>query len=871
MASFADSRSTEGGARLEQLIAIDGNSLLHRAYHALPPMTTRAGVPTGALHGFLSMLLKLIERNPDYLVVAFDLHGPTFRHEQFEAYKAGRKETDEDLRAQFPLLKDLLKAMGIAVCETPRYEADDILGTFSRLCGAQQIDALLVTGDRDALQLIDDHTHVLMTRKGISETVEFDRDVLKEQYGLEPDRMRDLKGLMGDNSDNIPGIPGVGEKTAMKLLEDYGTLENVLSHAGELKGKLAEKVAANADSARMSYEIGTICTNAPIPLTIEDCRFHPETLPGARAKLLELEMRGIAGRFAGEGATQSGSTDSAAVKAERVTLESIEDVIAVMKDAGKIHRLAIEAGQTVQFALEPGRYYEIVQGADLFSTTIDETELFSALRPVFENADCEVLAFDTKRLRHLLDRFGIPLRAKVFDAMIADYLLDATRPATSFPMLCERFDVNTAPNAAMLFELRDRMLVQLQEANMTKLYEEMELPLSCVLYDMEREGFRVDLDILKQLQAQFDEQSAALEKQIYESTGETFNILSPKQLGEVLFGKLGLPAGKKNKSGFSTDAETLDSLMDRHPAIPLILEYRFLTKLKSTFIDGLLNVVGEGNDRVRTQFNQCVTATGRISSTEPNMQNIPVRTPQGREIRKAFIATEGNLLVDADYSQIELRLLAHISGDEGMIQAFNSGKDIHRTTASEVFRVPFEEVTSELRSAAKAVNFGIVYGISDFGLARNLNIPVKRASEYIKLYFDRYPGVKAYLDRSVEEAKRNGYAITMFDRRRSMLELKSSNYNTRSFGERVAMNMPIQGTAADIIKLAMVKVSEMLKERKLKTKLILQVHDELIFDVPNDEVEEVVKLVHDCMEHVAELSVELEADVKVGQSWYETK
>ncbi|MEA4939880.1 MAG: DNA polymerase I [Christensenella sp.] len=855
---------------MKQLIAIDGNSLMHRAYHALPPMTTRAGTPTGALHGFISMLLKLIERNPDYLVVAFDMHGPTFRHDQFTEYKAGRKETEEDLRAQFPLLKELLRQMGIAVCETPRYEADDILGTFSRLCEAQQIDALLVTGDRDALQLIDEHTHVLLTKKGISETIEFDRDVLKEQYGLEPDRMRDLKGLMGDNSDNIPGIPGVGEKTALKLLEEYQTLENVLAHAGEINGKMGEKIAANADSARMSYEIGTICTNAPIPLTVEDCRFHPEALPGARTKLLELEMRGIAARVAGD-AKPDASPAVDIAKANRVAIESIERLAEVLGKTSSIKQFAIEAGQTIQFALDASQYFEIVQGADLFSATIDETALFRAMQPIFENADCEVLASDTKRLRHQLDRFGISLRAHVFDAMIADYLLDATRPATSFAMLCERVDANATPNAAMLFGLRDHMLPQLEESNMTKHYTEMELPLSNVLYEMEREGFRVDRTILKQLQAQFNEQSESLAKRIYESTGETFNILSPKQLGEVLFEKLGLPTGKKNKSGFSTDAETLESLTDRHPAIPLILEYRFLTKLKSTFVDGLLNVVSDENDRVRTQFNQCVTATGRISSTEPNMQNIPVRTSQGREIRKAFISSEGNLLVDADYSQIELRLLAHISGDEGMIHAFNSGKDIHRTTASEVFRVPFEDVTSELRSAAKAVNFGIVYGISDFGLARNLDIPVKRAAEYIKLYFDRYPGVKAYLDRSVEDAKRTGYAVTMFDRRRAMLELKSSNYNTRSFGERVAMNMPIQGTAADIIKLAMVKVSEKLKERGLKAKLILQVHDELIFDTPTAEVEEVVALVHDCMEHVASLSVELDADVKVGHSWYETK
>ncbi len=855
---------------MKQLIAIDGNSLMHRAYHALPPMTTRAGVPTGALHGFISMLLKLTERNPDYLVVAFDMHGPTFRHEQFEAYKAGRKETEEDLRTQFPLLKELLSKMGIAICETPRYEADDILGTFAKKCEAEGIDALLVTGDRDALQLIDEHTHVLLTKKGISETIEFDREVLKEQYGLEPDRMRDLKGLMGDNSDHIPGIAGVGEKTAMKLLEEYGTLENVLAHAGEIKGKMGEKIASGADSARMSYELGTICTTAPIPLTIEDCGFHPEAMRGGRTKLMELEMRGLAARIGGDSAPEPAAQAKISA-AQRVELDSIEAVLDTIKKASPVRSFAIDVGETVQFAFSPDTYFEIVQGADLFCTPIDEKTLYSAFRPVFESANSETLAFDTKRLRHLLNKFSITLKTCVFDAMIVDYLLDATRPATSFSLLCERFCQNQKPNAAMLFSLREIMLRDLEEANMTRLYTDMELPLAGVLYEMEREGFRVDRSVLSQLQAQFNEQSETLAKKIYESTGETFNILSPKQLGEVLFEKLGLPTGRKNKSGFSTDAETLESLSERHPAIPMILEYRFITKLKSTFVDGLLNVVSAEDDRVRTQFNQCVTATGRISSTEPNMQNIPVRTQQGREIRKAFIASEGNVLVDADYSQIELRLLAHISGDEGMIAAFNSGKDIHRTTASEVFRVPFSEVTSEQRNAAKAVNFGIVYGISDFGLARNLDIPVKRASEYIKLYFDRYPGVKAYLEKSVDEAKKNGYAITMFERRRAMTELKSSNYNTRSFGERVAMNMPIQGTAADIIKLAMVKVSRILNERGLKTKLILQVHDELIFDTPKEEAEEVENLVHECMEQVAHLSVPLDADVKVGHSWYETK
>ncbi len=853
---------------LKRLIAIDGNSLMHRAYHALPPMTTRDGVPTGALHGFLSMLLKLAEQKPDYLVVAFDMHGPTFRHEEYEEYKAGRAETPDELRGQFTILKELLAAMGVAVCECPRYEADDILGTFAKRCEAQGVDALLVTGDRDALQLVGKHTHVLLTKKGISETVEYDPAALMEQYGLSPAHMRDLKGLMGDSSDNIPGIPGVGEKTALKLLGEYGDMENVLAHAHEIKGKLGEKIANNADSARMSYRLGTIETDVPLTCSLEDSRFVPEHMGAARTRLIALELRGVASRLPQSDMAAASQTHA---EIEQVAIETIGQLRSVLGDAAMRQEIAIDAGACISFAFDGARRYTIAPGGDLFSTPIDEREIWTALRPIFENERARVLAFDTKRLRHLLDQFGVALRAAVFDAMIADYLLNATRPAQSLEALCQRFDPNAGANVALLFFVRKDMQSRLERFGMTRLYEEMELPLSSVLFDMEREGFRVDEAILLELSEQFKRESERLAARVYELTGESFNILSPKQLGEVLFNKLGLPAQRKTKSGYSTDADTLEALRERHPAIEPILQYRFITKLKSTFVDGLLAVRSGRDGRVRTQFNQCVTATGRISSTEPNMQNIPVRTEQGRQIRRAFVASEGNVLVDADYSQIELRLLAHISGDEGMIAAFRDGRDIHRTTASEVFGVPFDEVTGDLRSAAKAVNFGIVYGISDFGLARNLDIPVRQAGEYIRMYFARYPRVKAYLDESVELARQNGYARTMFERRRPMPELASSDYNTRSFGERVAMNMPIQGAAADIIKLAMVRVVPLLSERGLKAKLILQVHDELIFDVPPAEQDEVVSLVHDCMEHVAELRVPLEADVKVGHSWFETK
>ena len=855
---------------MKQLIAIDGNSLMHRAYYALPNMTATDGFPTGALHGFLSMLLKLVEKKPDYLVAAFDMPGGTFRHAIYAEYKAGRKETPEDLKTQFPVLKELLVQMGIAVCECQNYEADDILGTFSRLCGKADVSALLVTGDRDALQLIDAHTHVLMTKKGITDTVEFDEQTLLEAYGLSPDHMRDLKGLMGDASDHIPGVPGVGEKTALKLLGEYGTIENVLAHAGEVKGKLGEKLLENADSARMSYQLGTICTEAPITMGIEDCALDVATLRGGKGRLSELELRSIVSRLpAGEGSvTVEPPQDT--LRINTVSIQSSEELCGLAELAAHAEALAVALGDMLEFAFDGATCYRVEGGGDLFSPGIDPSEVFTLLKPLLEDPEKRLLVFDIKRLRHAAGRYGISVNARVFDAMIADYLLNAIRPAGSLEILLEQRLHTEKGNAAMLFALERPMLDAISKADMDSLYQGMELPLSTVLYEMETEGFLVDGAILRELQGQFKTRSEELEQAVYREAGETFNILSPKQLGGILFDKLGLPAKKKTKSGYSTDADTLEALADANPIVPMVLEYRFLTKLKSTFVDGLLNMQGP-DGRVHTSLNQCVTATGRISSTEPNLQNIPVRTELGREIRKAFVASPGNVLVGADYSQIELRLLAHISGDQGMIAAFNNGLDIHRATASEVFGVPPEDVTSDMRSAAKAVNFGIVYGISDFGLARNLGIPVRQASEYIKLYFSRYPGVKAYLDSSVTMAKEAGYAKTLFNRRRALPELTSGNFNTRSFGERVAMNMPIQGTAADIIKLAMVHAAAALEKNRLQSKLILQVHDELIFDTPSGETEAVMEMVKACMENVVQLSVPLLAEVKTGHSWYDTK
>lgn len=853
---------------MKKLIAIDGNNILYRAYFALPSMMTKSGVPTGAIFGFLSTLFKLTQEQPDYLLVAFDMHGPTFRHEQYDDYKAGRAETPDDLRTQIPLMKKLLAEMGIAVCECPRFEADDILGTFARLANESGVDALLVTGDRDALQLIGPNTHVLMPKKA-NETVEYDEALLMEQYGLVPARMPDLKGLMGDSSDNLPGIPGVGEKTARKLLEKYGTLENALAHAADEKGALQKKLTEGAESARMSYRLGLIDTHAPVPFGLEACAFEPARLAGGAPMMQELELRSLLSRLPKGGASMQQHEKNTNII--HVCVDDAEKLAALVETLGKAKRLALHVEDALSLSADGITQYDVVLGATLLDAGLDEGQVYAALKPLLEHEGTEKLVFDAKRLRHILARFGIALAGVTFDAMLADYLLHAIHPAGSLKTLAGERLGFAEGGAAALVRLADSMVPELAEKELDWLYREVELPLERVLFDMEQIGFALDTDVLQEMSTTFKVRIDAIAEEIYRLAGERFNILSTKQLGAVLFDKLQLPPWKKTKSGYSTDAETLETLADKHEIVPLIIEYRTLSKLCSTFLDGLLAVVRPESGRVHTSFNQNVTATGRISSTEPNLQNIPVRTELGREIRKAFVASEGHLLVDADYSQIELRLLAHMSGDEGMIRAFREGDDIHRRTASEVFGVPFEEVTSAQRSAAKAVNFGIVYGISDYGLARNLGITRKEAAHYIELYLARYPGIQRYMLESVAAGKRDGYVRTLMGRRRELPELQSSNYNTRSFGERVAMNMPIQGTAADVIKLAMVRVHEALQREGLQAKLILQIHDELIIDAPFEEAARVEKLLAECMENVIALSVPLSAEVKTGRSWFETK
>ncbi len=848
-------------------IAIDGNSLMYRAFFALPDMLASDGTPTGALHGFFSMLFKLLERDPSHLLVAFDMHAPTFRHEFYTDYKAGRKPMPDALREQMTLLHQLLPDMGIRVCECERYEADDILGTIALACHGEGISALLVTGDRDALQLVSDHTHVLLTKRGITDTLEMTPALLMETYGLTPDRMRDLKALMGDNSDNIPGIPGIGEKTAQKLLAQYGSLENVLDHAGEIPGKLGEKLLANAESGRMSYRLGTICNTAPIGIAVSDCAFSVDRLSGGAALLSKLELRSILQRIPAPAAAVEAQTDHA----ERRTLQNGEDIRLLVSDVKRSGRVGITLLPTVSFAADGAVSYELSAGETLFDVGPSFQEVIHALLPCFADDRIACIAYDGKRLLHALDEAGVPDAMIADDVMLLDYLIHANRPSDGLSSLCQQMLHIDLPTAAHLFPLCDMLHARIAEMDMTNLYRDVELPLLRVLYDMEQLGFSVNPDVLRELGKQFSARAQQLQGEIYELAGESFNILSTKQLAEILYEKLHLPPWKKTKSGYSTDAESLETLSDKHPIIPYILEYRNVSKLNSTFVEGLLDKFGSRDGRIHSRFQQCVAATGRISSAEPNLQNIPVRTELGREIRRAFVASEGNILVDADYSQIELRVLAHLSGDEGMIASFCNEEDIHRRTASEVFHVSMQDVTGEQRSQAKAVNFGIVYGISDYGLARNLGIPVKQASGYIEQYLDRYPGIRRYMKESIESAKQLGYAQTLFRRRRPLPELKSANYNTRQFGERVAMNMPIQGTAADMIKLAMVRVRQSLADGGYRARLILQIHDELIVDCPPEESDAVAALIKDCMEHVVAMRVPIVADVRIGKSWFDTK
>lgn len=843
----------------DTFLIVDGNSLLYRAFHALPLMDYN-GVYTNAVHGFLNMLLRCMrERSPRWCAVAFDEHGPTFRHTEYAEYKAGRAPTPPELRPQFDIIKEILSAMGLGVLSLQGYEADDILGTLSLQCREKGMDALLLTGDRDALQLVDDEITLLLTRKGISEVEECTPARVKELFGVLPTQITDLKGLMGDSSDNIPGIPGVGEKTAVKLLDQYETLENVLAHSGEIKGKLGERVRENTEKARFSKWLATIRRDIPLEVHYDACEAHrmADGIPTLRkyglmtiANRMAQELGVPAENEAEADAPQFADWEELTAEGARALCEGEKDVAVYLSE----EELSLCGGEKRLRAPLGGQ-------TSLFEMHGLGNDPMADCAPVWQRP---IVTHNGKKLLHTLAVQGRPLPEIAFDTMLAAYVLNPQEKSYHLSAFADA-------DASGVWALRQRQEKQMRREGLEELYRQIELPLLNVLFDMEREGFRVDIPVLQDIGARLSQRENELREHIYTLCGVgEFNINSPKQLGDVLFSKLGLRAGRKTSKGFSTDAETLESLRDDHPAIADILEYRQVSKLHGTYIDALIRKVGE-DGRIHTFFDQTGTATGRISSAEPNLQNIPVRTDMGREIRRAFIAAPGHVLIDADYSQIELRILAHFSGDHAMVDAFRQGQDIHARTAAEVAGINIADVTPQMRSHAKAVNFGLVYGISDFGLARNTGMSRKEAAAFIERYFAAYPGVKTFMEQKKAEGYAQGEVRTLFGRVRKLPELKSSNYNMRTFGERAAMNTPVQGTAADIIKLAMVRVHDALKQGRFRAKLILQVHDELIIEAPEEEKDRVAALLRGCMENVYALSVPLVAEVKMGNSWYETK
>ena len=869
----------------EKIVLIDGHSILNRAFYGVPDLTNSEGLHTNAVYGFLNIMFKILdEEKPEYLTVTFDVHAPTFRHEMYADYKGTRKPMAEELRQQVPVIKEVLRAMDIEIIEQAGLEADDLLGTISCMCEAKGMDVSIISGDRDTLQLATEHVKIRIpkTKQGKTEVEDYNAAEVKERYGVTPKEFIDVKALMGDASDNIPGVPGVGEKTATKIIQDYQTIENAYEHADELKPPRASKnLKEYWEQAKMSKVLATINTHADIDFDIEKARHGNPYTKEAHELFKRLQFKNTLSRFDVEASSNEIEktfreiTDKEEIR--RIFAEAAEAECAgaaVSKDPGNVLPLFAHSSGFGRIAIAFGqdKIYSFPCGMDT-----DRDFLFSELSELAGKAK----RFAMCGLKEYLSYLPKAKKENSFDVIVAAYLLNPLKSDYDYEDVAREqlgllideksddgakacYEAYTAYAAAPILDKK------LREQEMERLFFDIEMPLVFTLYDMENAGVKIEAEALKVYGDQLGTRIVDLEKEIYELAGEEFNINSPKQLGVILFEKLGMPHAKKTKTGYSTAADVLDKLAPDYPIVAKILEYRQLAKLKSTYADGLAVYIGN-DGRIHGKFNQTVTATGRLSSTEPNLQNIPVRIELGRLIRKVFVPKEGCVFVDADYSQIELRILAHCSGDEQLIQAYREARDIHRMTASQVFHTPFDEVTDLQRRNAKAVNFGIVYGISSFGLSQDLSITRKEAAQYIEHYFETYPGIKKFLDDSVEHAKEKGYAVTLFGRRRPVPELKSSNFMQRNFGERVAMNAPIQGTAADIIKIAMIGVSEEMKKRNMKSRLILQVHDELLIEAEESEVDEVKAILKDKMENAAELSVPLIADMHTGKNWYEAK
>ncbi len=850
-----------------KLMILDGNSILNRAYYGVRMLNAPDGTPTNAVFGFLNIFNRLMnELSPDAVAVTFDLKEKTFRHEAFDYYKAQRKPMPEDLAAQVPLIREVLQQMNIRYYTCPGFEADDILGTAGRICEEKGWECVIVTGDRDSLQLITDNVSVCLikTRGGQTETTVYTPAVFEEEYGFPPARIIDLKALMGDSSDNIPGVPGVGEKTANDLIKTYGSLDGVYAALGSssIKDSVRKKLSAGEQSARDSFYLATIVRDVPVAFAPEENIWHYDFAPGLHDLLLRLGFAKLIEKWRlteSQPSAPVSEEEAPAAEAVTVTDESQEQLLAALSAAEKVAFLA--SPDLSSFSVYDGIAEYSVSRQDCLSS-------FDALLDAALSPNVEKITQDLKPLMRSLLEHGVPFGGFVFDVSLAAYLISSTDSDYSPERLSVRYLARELSGVQAVYALYEPLKEKLSSLGLEELYWSCEFPLCRVLADMELQGFLVDKKALYTFGESLTGSIDALQQSIWEHAGAPFNINSPKQLGEVLFDTLGLPYGKKTKTGWSTNADVLEKLAGLHPIVSEVLEYRMLTKLKSTYADGLLKVIAP-DGRIHTSFQMTVTATGRLSSTEPNLQNIPIRRQLGSQIRGMFIAAPGNVLVDADYSQIELRLLAHISGDQRMIDAFLSGEDFHAVTASNVFHVPLEEVTPSMRSRAKAVNFGIVYGISAFSLAQDINVMPREAQAYMDAYFAEYPGVHRYMADIVEKAKADGYVTTLYGRRRDLPELSNSKFAVREFGKRVALNMPIQGTAADIMKLAMIRAWEALRNSGLQAKLVLQVHDELIVECPQEEAEQVKQILSDSMSGIASLSVPLAVEVNAGQSWAE--